>query len=323
VDKFDRIFELHQLLAGRRTPLSLTEIRAALECSDSTARRALRHLRDRLGAPVEYDRQRNGYYYDTVHRGTYAFPGLWFSAEEAHALLVSHQLLDNLQPGILAPHIKPLRNRLRELLTHRRCGNPEIADRIRILQMASRPTEMTRFRQIASAVLQRHKLRVLYHGRERDRTTERLISPQRLVYYRSNWYLDAFCHLRNALRSFALDRLHLVEILDETAREIPAEQLDAHFTGGYGIFAGEPKRTAHLRFTPEAARWVADEQWHPRQQGEVLADGSYELRVPYSDPRELIMDILKYGPDVEVVGPRELRRMATEKLSAALGNYRK
>lgn len=272
---------------------------------------------------MEYDRVRNGYYYDTANHGAYALPGLWFSAEEAYALLVSHQLLDNLQPGILTPHIAPLRKRLYALLTHRHYGAPDITGRIRILPMASRTTEMKHFRQIASAVLQRHKLRILYHGREHDQTTERIISPQRLVYYRSNWYLDAFCHLRNALRSFALDRLHPVEILDDPATEIPDEQLDTHFTGGYGIFAGAPEKTAHLRFTPEAARWVADEQWHPQQQGTVLSNGGYELLIPYSDTRELIMDILKYGPDVEVIGPVELRRLATEKLSAALGNYQK
>jgi predicted DNA-binding transcriptional regulator YafY len=231
-------------------------------------------------------------------------------------------LLDSLQPGLLTPYIAPLRDRLYSLLTHRRCGNPEIADRIRILQMASRPTEMTRFRQVAGAVLQRHQMRILYHGRERDRTTERIVSPQRLVYYRSNWYLDAWCHLRNALRSFALDRLQPVATLDDPAREIPAERLDAHFTGGYGIFAGAPKQTAHLRFSPDASRWVADEQWHPQQRGIVLADGGYELHVPYSDARELIMDILKYGPEVEVISPPALRQMARERLSAALGNYR-
>ncbi len=301
--------------------MPLVEIQAALECSDSTARRALRLLRDRLGAPVEYDRTRNGYYYDTANQGAFALPGLWFSAEEAHALLVSHQLLDNLQPGILTPHIAPLRTRLQALLTHRRYGNPDIAERIRILPMAGRPTEMKHFRQVASAVLARRQMSILYHGRERDQTTERRISPQRLVYYRSNWYLDAFCHLRNALRSFALDRLHPVEILDDPARDIPAEQLDAHFTGGYGIFAGKPQQTAHLRFTPEAARWVADEQWHPQQQGTILPDGGYELHIPYSDPRELIMDILKYGPDVEVLGPEALRQTIREKLSAALNNY--
>ena len=59
-----------------------------------------------------------------------------------------------------------------------------------------------------------------------------------------------------------------------------------------------------LRFTPKRARWVADEHWHPQQQGRFLEDGRYELRIPYADPRELVMDILRHGADVEVVSPR-------------------
>ncbi len=320
MDKFDRIFDLHQLFSNRRRPVTLKALQAELKCSESTARRAIRQLRDTLGAPLEYDR--HGYYYDSSSQGLYELPGLWFNAEELHALLASQHLLDNLQPGILTPHVAPLKKRLQDLLAHRHSGHPDIGRRIRILQMATRPTKMNHFRQIASAVLQRQQLRVFYHGRARDQTTERTVSPQRLIYYRSNWYLDAFCHLRNQLRSFALDRLQPVKTLTTPADDIAEEKLDTHYTESYGIFAGQPKHTAHLRFTSRAARWVADEQWHPQQRGNVLANGSYELRIPYNDPRELIMDILKYGPDVEVVGPTGLREQVVDKLNTALSRYK-
>jgi len=48
---------------------------------------------------------------------------------------------------------------------------------------------------------------------------------------------------------------------------------------------------------------VADEPWHPDQVGHFLDDGCYQLTLPYSDPRELIMDILKHGSEIEVVSP--------------------
>lgn len=76
-----------------------------------------------------------------------------------------------------------------------------------------------------------------------------------------------------------------------------------------------------LRFTPERARWVADEHWHPQQQSLLLGDGSYELRIPYSDSRELIMDILKHGAEVEVIAPEELRREVLEHLRLAAAKY--
>ena len=103
---------------------------------------------------------------------------------------------------------------------------------------------------------------------------------------------------------------------------MPEKQLDAHYASSYGIFAGEPKHIAVLRFTPESARWVADEHWHPQQQGLMLADGSYELRIPYSDPRELVMDNLKHGADVEVASPKSLREAVVQHLRTALVRYR-
>ncbi|MEJ2327535.1 MAG: WYL domain-containing protein, partial [Chromatiaceae bacterium] len=98
-------------------------------------------------------------------------------------------------------------------------------------------------------------------------------------------------------------------------------ELDAHFTASYGIFAGEPTGMAVLRFDAHRARWVAKERWHRDQQGCLLADGSYELKVPYSSPLELIMDVLKYGPDVEVVAPEELRTAVAQRLRAGADRY--
>ncbi len=132
-------------------------------------------------------------------------------------------MLDTLQPGLFAPYIAPIRDRL-----------------IRIQQMAARPADLDVFRTLATAVLECKQLRMLYHGRASDETTERTVSPQRLAYYRSNWYLDTWCH--------------------------PAQRFD--------------------------------EQWHPEQESTVLSDGEYELKVPYSRPEELVMDILKYGAEV-------------------------
>ena len=76
-----------------------------------------------------------------------------------------------------------------------------------------------------------------------------------------------------------------------------------------------------LRFTDAAARWVADEQWHPDQGSRIFPDGSMELRVPYSDPRELMQDILRFGPEVEVLEPAALRRAVGERLDQALKRY--
>ena len=100
--------------------------------------------------------------------------------------------------------------------------------------------------------------------------------------YRDNWYLDAWCHLRDGLRAFSVDAIDHAEILDKRSKDVADKRLDEVLGSGYGIFSGDDVSWATLRFTPERTRWVASERWHPGQVGRLLEDGSYELKVPYS-----------------------------------------
>jgi predicted DNA-binding transcriptional regulator YafY len=170
-------------------------------------------------------------------------------------------------------------------------------------------------------VLERKRLAFDYRARSTDTPTRRLVSPQRLTHYRNHWYLDAFDHEREALRSFALDRIRSARAQDEDAVDMAEAELDQQLASSYGIFSGTPKAVATIRFSAHAARWVADEHWHSKQEGRFLEDGSYELKLPYSNPRELLMDILKYGPEAEVIGTPPLRQEARILLQLAAGAY--
>jgi len=109
--------------------------------------------------------------------------------------------------------------------------------------------------------------------------------------------------------------------LDGSAKEITDAELDAHFAASYGIFAGEVKGQAVLRFSPMRARWVQYEQWHPEQVCEYLEDGGYRLSVPYSDEREILMDILRQGSEVIVEAPESLRDLVIAELERMAANY--
>jgi len=103
--------------------------------------------------------------------------------------------------------------------------------------------------------------------------------------------------------------------------EVSDAKLDAIFGPSYGIFSGGRIRWARLRFSPERTPWVKDEQWHPKQEGQLKPDGSYLLRIPYTDHRELIMDILKHGAHCEVSGPAGLRKLVAEEVGKMREKY--
>lgn len=322
MDRSERFYRIEQLLHDHRV-VTFEEIQTALEVSRATLKRDFQYLRDRLNAPIVYDREAGGYRFESPSGGpTFQLPGLWFNASEIHALLMMQNLLENVQPGLLGPQIAPLQTRLQSLLGSRDDAPEEVARRIRIVHAAKRRTDLEYFEPIATALLKRRRLLIRHWHRERNEENEREVSPQRLVFYRDNWYLDAWCHLRNGLRAFSVDAIERVEILDKRAKDIADTRLDEVLGSGYGIFAGDQVSWAVLRFTPERARWVASERWHPKQEGKFLDDGSYELRVPYADNRELIMDIMKYGSDCQVIEPEALQASVAQELRRGLMNYR-
>lgn len=319
----ERYYKIDQLLSGRKF-ISRAELQERLGVSWATLKRDLAYMKDRLNAPVIFDRDLGGYRFDEPTRvgPQYELPGLWFTSSEIHALLTMQHLLANLDKGgLLGPHIQPLLARLTGILGTTDSPSTEIQNRIKILTVGARQYNLDHFQALGTALLQRKQLMIHYHSKGKNEVTERQVSPQRLVHYRDNWYMDGWCHLRNELRSFSVDSIRQAAMLESKAKHISKKQLDEVLGSGYGIFSGTDVQWATLRFTPDRARWVAGEAWHRHQKSKWLDDGRYELEVPYSNDHELLMDILKYGADIEVIAPTSLVERVKKSLQNALKQY--
>ncbi len=323
----ERMYKLTEYL--RAHPGStLYDIMDTLEVSRATAVRDIAALRDRFDTPIKYDRFTGGYSLEEVVRDNSRravkraeLPGLWFDAEEALGLLTAQELLSTIEPAMLGPKLKPLADKLTHLVEASGHSMDKVKSRIRITQAGKRKLVLEAYREVASATLDGKRLSFSHYNRQTGERMQREVSPQRLVHYRENWYLDAWCHTRNALRCFSVDAMSKCVKLDADAIEVPEEDLNAELGTNYGIFGGKRKDWAVLRFTPERARWVSREVWHPEQQTKEEKDGSYVLEVPYADERELIGDILKHGAGVEVLGPKSLRSAVQKALLAGVGRY--
>jgi predicted DNA-binding transcriptional regulator YafY len=316
MDRTERFHLIDQMLCNRRS-VTRAQFLQALEVSPATFKRDIEYLRDRLAAPIVWDPELRGYRYEAgAALEQFQLPGLWFNTSEIQALLSMDALLTNLQPGVLAKHIEPLRSRIRMLLDDGDHSADEISRRIRIMPFAAKAYRSEFFQDLCQALLSRRRVDIDYYSRPSDSRSERRVSPQRLIYYRDNWYLDAWCHLRNGLRSFSIDAIKALQISTETAIEIDDAELNHELESGYGIFSGAATHTALLRFKPQIARWVSRETWHPEQHGEYDEAGCYLLRVPYSQDTELIMEILKYGDEVEALEPPALRERVRRRIEA-------
>ena len=321
MDRTERFYRIDQLLQDRH-PVPVSVFLDTLEVSLATFKRDLEYMRERFNAPIVWDREERGYRFDVAKEGPkYALPGLWLNASEIHALLTMEQLLKDMDPGVLAPHVAPLLARLRLLLSHEDVPPESVEKRIRLQRANARTYEPKWFSQVATAVLQRRRLQIEHYNRARDETLQREVSPQRLNYYRDTWYLDCWCHLRKGLRRFSLDAIRSVVATTAKAKDISERELSAVLESGYGVFSGANVDWAELQFTPERARWVQSEVWHRNQKSWIAADGSYYLRIPFSDARELTMDILRHMPEVRVIEPLSLRQRVRECLQAGLAMH--
>jgi len=304
----ERLYTIQRLLNSQQA-VPLSRFLDTLEVSKATFKRDLEYLRDRLGAPIVWDAEANGYRLDIKSdQQLHPLPGLWLNEGEVFALLTGIELLGAIEPApLIGRQIRPIRERLEQILELGQFSKEDIRRHIRLIPMGARQSSSEHFQVIAQALLSKKRLRLRHFGRLDANITEREVSPQRLVYYRDNWYLDAFCHLRDDIRSFSVDAIEQASAVDKNAVSVDARILEAELDAGYGIFSGGQTKTAQLKFSPFKARWVARERWHKDQKGQLLEDGSYLLEVPYFDDRELINDILRHGSGVEVLAPGELK----------------
>ena len=300
MDRTERFYKIEMLIRSRGS-VRFDTLLQELEVSPATLKRDLAYLRERLGAPIEYDTFSRGYRFaqegwrDTKHE----LPGMWLSEHELHALLTLHQMLAGLDEGqLLARHLHPMAERLQAMLGLDEKEAKQLQRRVKLISTARRRASTAHFETVCSAVLLNQRLAVRYRKRATGQLEARDLSPRRLVHYRHAWSLDAWCH-RSEVR-------------------LALKTLEAELDRGYGIFAGGTEQWAELLFSPEAAAWVAQEEWHPKQVAERAGDGSLRLNLPYVDATELLMDLLRHAGQVQVMAPAALRNAFASRLKAAV-----
>lgn len=322
-----RLRDFVSILENSRLPVPRERLLVELGVSLSTFKRDLDVLRDQMQAPISWvpgeGGHQRGYVLDDKEwsSGKLGLPKAWFSASEIYALLMIHELASHIGPGLLTEHLQPLITRISLALSATDDAPEDIRSRVQILASASKRRTAAYFESIAQATVRKRRLEILYFTRSRNEHSSRVVSPQRLIHYKENWYLVAWCHKSEGIRVFALDAIEEAKGLKDASRVIAKKQIDAVIGRDFGIYAGQERKWAKLCFSALQARWIEAEVWHAEQKLTPLDDGRLLLEVPYSDHRELILDILKFGSEVQVLEPPELLTEVKQRLLKAIAQY--
>lgn len=274
------------------------------EISPKTAQRNIDLMRDRFRAPLEYDPVRRGYKYTD---DSFSLPPLRMTEQELSALLISRQLLTSLAQTSLGKDLASILDKLQTVLAGRMDNYREQGDRFSFELIEYSPTDGDMFQKVAEALLKSRQLEITYYSPQSDSVTRRMVEPCHLMNYMGNWHVAAFCHLRGELRDFVLGRIREARLLDRKFNPLPPAEIAQWLSRSFGIFKGEGKTQVVIRFNPFRARWVRSQCWHRDQQITEEPDGSVVLSLPVSHFAEIMMEVLKFGADAEVLEPMELR----------------
>ena len=232
MERTERFCKIEMLIRSRGC-VSFADLMTELAVSRATLKRDLDHLRTRMDAAIVYDRDRNGYRFETVGRnGRRSFmaesPGVWFNEREIHALLTMHQLLDGLGVnGSMSRHLQPLLDKLHGMLGTSETVARELTRRVRVVAPVHRPVRGRHFERLASAVLERRRLRLTVDGDDGGRERDRVVSPMRLVHEDGVWFLDSWDHDHEGLCRIPLPSVRSVERLDLRAKEVSMRAIEA------------------------------------------------------------------------------------------------
>ena len=318
MNHFDQIYQIYTLVKYSKNPVSKQKIVETLEVSQKTVTNRIAEMRDRYQAPLDYIRQGNGYVFSDRK---YELHGVWFSQNELYALLMIEQQMELLEPGLISNQLKTAKQKITQLIQNNTQQTENPSQRLRLLSIHNKQIQTELFNHVAKATLKRKQLKITYQAHTNQAISQRIISPQRMVYYKNNWYVDAWCHNKQDTRTFAIDAIQKTKQLEKTAKEIPPDDILKTTASTYGIFSGTATQTAIIIFTAPNAHWVSKENWHSQQQGQWLDDSHYQLTIPYQKDQELIMDILKHGEHAQVKSPTALKNKMKQKIEKMQKNY--
>jgi predicted DNA-binding transcriptional regulator YafY len=310
---YQRLLWFNDRVKAKKFP-NATTLAERFEVSRKTAQRDIEFMRDRLNAPLAYVPGERGYAYEDT---AYELPGIWINEEELSALLISSRLASTIPDRGLKTSLKSFLDHIISLHSLRSAISlEELNERVSVKNVAYARIDEKIFRQVADALFCGRPLRVRYYSPHKDEYTERDILPLHLLQYMGNWHLIAHCALRNQIRDFALSRMRKIELSPCRIIVKPSPASIKEFMRkNFGLMTSGTATEVCLKFSPHIASWIMEQVWHPRQKLTEDADGSLRLTFPVADFKEIKREILRYGSQIEVIYPKEMREEVKKEIT--------
>ena len=312
----ERMLRIHQGLAADRFP-NATTLAGDLEVCTKSIQRDLDFMRDRLNLPIEYDAVRRGYHYT---QRVDAFPTLQITEGELVALVVAEKALQQYRgTSFERPLLSAIRKMEQGLPDTISVNLEDIGQTISFRTRAEPILNLEIFDTLAKAAARRQQFEIAYRKPGERQTEARVIDPYHLANINGEWFLFAYDHLRQDLRTFVPARMQSLKPTGKTFARPQKFSLEKRLRGSFGVRSGQGDYDVVLRFNARAADYVREKKWHESQQQRDLRDGGVELTLHLSGLEEVARWVLSWGGDAKVVKPRELAKAVRASACRLLG----
>lgn len=309
----ERLLQIDQLIRSdkRHTAESMAD---ALEVSERTVRSDITFLRDRFNAPIEFSKQQGYYYIDSNWR----LPSISLSTGELFALTLGASILSAYVGSVYEKDLKSAIARLAERLPEQTWVDLQQLASEQVLFRAGAELNLNPeiWHLLETACQQKQRIWMRYYTAGRNVYSEREIDPYILHFSRNNPYVTGFCHLRQAVRWFRVDRIKELKLLKEKFEIDPAFDRDAHFALAFQHEVGGIPTEIAIYFNAKIAPYIRERRWHPTQQIDEHSDGSLTLHFVARGLNEVKRWILFYGGGAKVLQPAELVEMVRQEIKA-------
>jgi len=299
----ERMLRIHQALQSGKFPNASTLARE-IEVATKTIHRDIEFMRDRLGLPVEFEPGKNGYHYTEE---VSAFPNIQITEGELFALIVAEKALQQYRgTSFEKPILSAIRKMEQSLPDTISLNLADIEQTISFRTRAEPILNLEIFDTLARAAAHRKQIELAYRKPGQPQPEKRLVDPYHLANINGEWYLFAYDHARQDLRTFVPARIQSVKPTGKTFERTQKFSLEKRLRDSFGVHAGEGEFDVVIRFNARAADYIREKKWHPSQTLRELKGGGAELKMKLSSLAEVQRWVLSWGGDAKVLKPREL-----------------
>jgi proteasome accessory factor B len=307
---------IHQAIQSGKTPNASTLARE-LEVSSKSIHRDIEFMRDRLELPIAYDSARFGYRYTEE---VSAFPTVQLTEGELFALIIAEKALQQYRgTSFEKPLLTAIRKMEQSLPDTISLNLSDVQQTFSFRTRAEPVLNLAIFDTLAKATARRQQLELLYRKPGCRDAEPRTVDPYHLANINGEWYLFAFDHLRNDIRTFVPARIQSARPTGAAFERPRAFSLERCLHGSFGVHSGHGRHAVLIRFHPRAADYIREKKWHPSQRLRERKDGGVELAMTLSSLSEVQRWVLSWGGDAVVLQPRELAEAVRRAARAILG----